>query len=266
VKNWKDNCLKCDFLDIYPAIQFDNTKALRRYKERWIKKSNITFVTPSYWLSNRLTEAYPFIHDVHVIQNGIDTSIFIKQDQRTSREKFNLPIDKFLVLFIAEFATNNPFKGGETIRELIRLNSNNNILFVTIGGGTGQESSSFIELPYIKNELDLVLLYSACDLMLYPTNADNHPLVVMEAMSCKLPVLAPQIAGIPEIITDEKDGWLVNAYSKPEKYLSVLHQIYELRHSNEQFFLSFGENSRKKIEKKFTLTQMIKKYDDLYSL
>ena len=217
-------------------------------------------------MSNRLTEAYPFIQNVHVIQNGIDTSIFMKQDQRTSRENFNLPIDKFLVLFIAEFATNNPFKGGETIRELIRLNSNNNILFVTIGGGTGQESSRFIELPYIKNELDLVLLYSACDIMLYPTNADNHPLVVMEAMSCKLPVLAPQIAGIPEIITDEKDGWLVNAYSKPEKYLSVLHQIYELRHSNEQLFLSFGENSRKKIKKKFTLTQMIKKYDYLYSL
>jgi glycosyltransferase involved in cell wall biosynthesis len=265
-EKWKDNCLKCDFLDIYPAIQFDNTKALRRYKERWIKKSNITFVTPSYWLSNRLKEAYPFIQDIHVIQNGIDISLFIKQDQKESRKKFNLPYDKFIVLFVAEYSTNNPFKGGETIRELIKLNSNHAILFVTVGGKTTEEDSNFIEIPYIKNEEDLASLYSACDLMLYPTNADNHPLVVMESMSCELPVLAPEIGGIPEIISPNIDGWLVDAYSKPAVYLEMLTKIYDLKLKDEAAFCKFGNNARNKIELNFTQEQMFKKYEDLYSI
>jgi glycosyltransferase involved in cell wall biosynthesis len=252
-------------LSVYPAIQKDNARELRKYKERWIKKSKITFVTPSFWLSNRLKEAYPFIEHVQVIPNGIDTSLFTKRDKFEGCIQFNLPTDKFLVLFIAEYATENPFKGGETIRELIKLNTNTNILFVTIGGGTQVGDSNFIELPYIKNENDLVSLYSACDLMLYPTKADNHPLVVMEAMSCKLPVLAPKIGGVSEIITDRKDGWLVEAYSKPEVYLRVLNEIYDLKHSNDDSFFSFGENSREKIETKFPQEQMLNMYEDLYS-
>ena len=265
-EKWKDNCMKCAFLDVYPAIQFDNTKALRRYKERWIKKSNITFVTPSYWLSNRLKEVYPFVKDIHVIQNGIDISLFIKQDQKESRKKFNLPYDKFIVLFVAEYSTNNPFKGGETIRELIKLNSNNSILFVTVGGKTTEVNSNFIEIPYLKNEEDLAALYSACDLMLYPTNADNHPLVVMESMSCKLPVLAPEIGGIPEIISPNIDGWLVDSYSKPAIYLEMLTKIYDLKLKDEAAFCKFGINARNKIELNFTQEQMFKKYEDLYSI
>lgn len=262
---WKNGCTTCKFLNVYPAIQKDNAKDLKKFKERWIKKANITFVTPSQWLSERLKDVYPFLNEVKVIPNGIDTILFNQLDKNESRKEFNLPMDKFLVLFIAEYATDNPFKGGETIRELIRLNSDPNIMFITIGGESTNPNNSFLELPYIKEEKELVTLYSACDLMLYPTNADNHPLVVMEAMSCKLPVLAPKIGGIPEIITHEKDGWLVEAYSKPEVYLQALNEIYQLKETQEDSFYLFGENSRKKIETKFSEVQMLQMYEDLYS-
>lgn len=262
---WKTNCSICEYLSIYPAIKQDNAKDLKKFKERWIKKSSITFVTPSYWLANRLRKTYSFVKDVHVIPNGINTSLFKKYDLLDSRRKFHLPTDKFLVLFIAEYSTNNPFKGGETVRELIKLNSNNDILFVTVGGDTNLANSNFIEIPYIKNEEDLASLYSACDLMLYPTNADNHPLVVMESMSCKLPVLAPKIGGVSEIISQNKDGWLVDAYSKPAVYLEMLSMIYDLKQNDELTFCNFGINARKKIELKFTQEQMFKKYEDLYS-
>jgi protein O-GlcNAc transferase len=264
-ENWKTSCSVCNFLNVYPAIQNDNAGDLKRFKERWIKKSKITFVTPSLWLSKRLKEAYPFIKNVQIIHNGIDINLFSPCSKVKSRIEFNLPRDKFLVLFIAEYATENPFKGGETIRELITLNTNKDILFVTIGGGMSGDDSNFIQLPYIKNEKELASLYSACDLMLYPTNADNHPLVVMEAMACKLPVLAPKIGGIPEIITNGKDGWLVDAYSKSEVYLKILIGIYELKRDHYQAFYAFGEESRKKIEIHFTLEQMLVKYEDLYS-
>lgn len=264
-KNWKSNCSQCNFLSIYPAIKEDNAGDLKRFKKRWIKKSKITFVTPSYWLSQRLKITYPFLKEVHVIPNGIDLALFYQTNKLESRLKFDLPTNKFLVLFIAEYATDNPFKGGETIRELIQLSTNKDIIFVTIGGKTQEKKSNFIELPYIKNEYDLVSLYSACDVMLYPTNADNHPLVIMEAMACKLPVIAPKIGGIPEIISDGEDGWLLDAYSAAEVYLKMLNDIYTYKQNEYNSFISFGEKSRIKIEKKFTLEQMLLKYEALYS-
>ena len=262
---WKSGCSTCEFLSVYPAIQKDNARELKRFKERWIKKSNIVFVTPSYWLSKRVKEVYPFIEEVQVIPNGIDTILFKQRNKKESRSTFNLPPEKFLVLFIAEYATDNPFKGGETIRELIRLNTNENIVFVTIGGKSQVESLNLIEIPYIKNENDLALLYSACDIMLYPTNADNHPLVVLEAMSCMLPVLAPKIGGIPEIISEGKDGWLVEAYAKPQVYLETLNEIFGLRQANNDSFFDFGEHAREKIETTFSQDQMFNMYKDLYS-
>lgn len=264
-EGWKEGCSSCQFLSVYPAIQKDNAKDLKKFKERWIKQSNITFVTPSYWLSKRLKEVYPFVDNIQVIPNGIDTSIFKPLDKNESRGKFNLPEDKFLVLFIAEYATNNPFKGGETIRELIRLNTNPSITFITIGGESQEADATFMELPYIKEEKELVTLYSACDLMLYPTNADNHPLVVMEAMACQLPVLAPKIGGIPEIIDTNENGWLVEEYSNSEVYLNRLYEIYQLKQTDQTFFHSFGLNARNKIHTDFNKEQMVFNYDQLYA-
>lgn len=264
-EGWKEGCSSCKFLSVYPAIQKDNAKHLKKFKERWINQSTITFVTPSYWLSKRLKEVYPFVDNIQVIPNGIDTSIFKPLDKNESRRKFNLPEDKFLVLFIAEYATNNPFKGGETIRELIRLNTNPSITFITIGGESQEADATFMELPYIKEEKELVTLYSACDLMLYPTNADNHPLVVMEAMACQLPVLAPKIGGIPEIIDTDENGWLVEEYSNSEVYLNRLHEIYQLKQTDQTFFHSFGLNARNKIHADFNKEQMVSNYDQLYA-
>jgi glycosyltransferase involved in cell wall biosynthesis len=261
---WKNNCLKCDFLEIYPSIKDDNAGELLKFKKRWIKNSNLTFVTPSKWLSDRLKVAYPFLQNIHVIPNGIDLNIFDSKKRSKDRSQFNLPENKFLVLFIAEYSTNNPFKGGEYIRKLIDLNTNFEVIFVTIGGNKSTIESKFIEIPYINDEIKLADLYSICDLMLYPTNADNHPLVVMEAMACKLPVLAPKIGGVSEIISNEVDGWLVESYVDISVYQSKLNEIYDLKLNNNSFFQDIRNNARRKIEQNFSLEKMLSDYKKLY--
>lgn len=47
--------------------------------------------------------------------------------------------------------------------------------------------------------------------MVLPSFAEGLPVVIMEAMSLKRPVISTYIAGIPELVESEKSGWLVPA-------------------------------------------------------
>jgi glycosyltransferase involved in cell wall biosynthesis len=51
--------------------------------------------------------------------------------------------------------------------------------------------------------------YSAADIMAFPTYNDSYPLVVLEAMSHGLPVLATYEGAIPEMLQDNVTGFLV---------------------------------------------------------
>ena len=259
---WKIGCGNCPSLDVYPSLKNDNTKALLSWKKKWVNQLNPIIVSPSQWLADRVKMSYPSLTDVRVINNGIDIDIFVPSDKVALRAELKLPQDKFLVLFVAEFSTDNPFKGGEIVREIIGRNNTEAMCFITIGSEKNSVSSNHIEFPYISKDEELAKLYAACDVLFYPTNADNFPLVVLEAMSCGLPVIASAIAGIPEIIQDEVNGFLVEGYAEVTNYEEKLNHVFGLRTTKELIEISL--NARKTVEEKFSLKSMLQQYHTLY--
>jgi colanic acid/amylovoran biosynthesis glycosyltransferase len=47
--------------------------------------------------------------------------------------------------------------------------------------------------------------------MILPSFAEGLPVVIMEAMAMKRPVLSTYVAGIPELVFNEQTGWLFPA-------------------------------------------------------
>ncbi len=260
--NWTNGCGDCPHLETYPAIKTDSTQALLAYKKRWLKKINPLIVCPSHWLSNRVKIAFPFLKQIHVIPNGVDTDLYIPTDDKKKlRAKLNLPIDAFLILFAAELSTSNPFKGGNILNEIVVDGFQDSTFVVTIGGKTKKQSDHHLPYGYINNELEMSNLFAASDLMIYPTQADNLPLVVLEAMSCGLPVVASKVGGIPEIIDDEINGFLIDNYHHKIDFQDV---ILKYKSYSEEEKTKISSNARLTIEKYFSKTEMINLYDELY--
>lgn len=90
------------------------------------------------------------------------------------------------------------------------------------------------------------VLMRRSDLFVFPTLADTLPLVVFEAMSHGLPVLASSVGGIPHQI-DDACGLLV-----PPGDVKALTAAVAALAANPQRLVQMGENARVRVRKSFT--------------
>ncbi|MFH1868840.1 MAG: glycosyltransferase [Candidatus Omnitrophota bacterium] len=118
--------------------------------------------------------------------------------------------------------------GGPLEEELKRysaeLNLNKNVSFL---GWLANE-----KLPEIYNLSDIVVVPSVFD---GKGETEGMPVVVLEAMAMSRPVLASRISGIPDIVKDDYNGWLVDpgdAVQLKDKIAKVLNtDLREYRES-----------------------------------
>jgi glycosyltransferase involved in cell wall biosynthesis len=105
---------------------------------------------------------------------------------------------------------------------------------------------------------DMDSFYRGLNLYLNTSVHEGIPMTILEAMACGLPVIAPQVGGIREIIEDGVEGFLVsNRDPKAFAEKCLLLQDAELRQR-------MGQAARAKVERGFSAEHMARKYFQLY--
>jgi glycosyltransferase involved in cell wall biosynthesis len=105
---------------------------------------------------------------------------------------------------------------------------------------------------------DMDAFYRGLDLYLNTSVHEGIPMTILEAMARGLPVIAPQVGGIGEIIEDGVEGFLVsNRDPKAFAEKCLLLQDVELRQR-------MGQAARAKVERDFSAEHMARKYYQLY--
>lgn len=100
-----------------------------------------------------------------------------------------------------------------------------------------------ILFPGFAHREELAEFYALADALIFPTHSDPWGLVVNEAMSCSLPVVATSVAGCTEDLV--RDGW--NGFVIPPRDFSLLADAMERLAVDSALRVEMGARSRPKI-------------------
>jgi glycosyltransferase involved in cell wall biosynthesis len=109
-------------------------------------------------------------------------------------------------------------------------------------------------------EEEALLQIASSDILVLASFMEGLPIVLMEAMALGLPVIAPRLAGIPELVTDERDGLLF----RPSDWDDLAEKMTRLL-TDPILRAGLGQAGRAKIEAEFDICRAIKPLVALFS-
>lgn len=157
---------------------------------------------------------------IFVIPNGADTSRFKPIPQNEVREKLNLQVNRKIILFIGRL---HPIKGPnfliDAISQIVNEKKQKELLLILIGSGSMETrlKEQVTSLNISHNVLfaggithkEIPCWINASDVVCVPSQSEGFPAVSVEALACGKPVIASNVGGLPEIITNNDLGYLV---------------------------------------------------------
>ncbi len=217
---------------------------------------NLTLCPPSYWLgdeASRVLAANGLDLPIRVITNGVDSAVFAPIDRVDARKEFGVRHDKPVIVFGAASGNSDPRKGYDLLeRALTELATNiktDEISIVTFGGnqfGRLPDEFNAHNLGAIHDRKQLSKIYALSDLCVVASREENLSLTVLEAMSCGTAVVAFDIGGMPDMIENGSNGFLIPPFDTSRLASVLLNCVTNPRQIEEM-----GTLARKTIVERF---------------
>ena len=259
---YKNKCGKCPILK--SAQENDLSRSIwTRKKKVFDKLDNLTIVGLSKWIAN-CTKESSLLKNKKIINlpNPIDTDIFKPFNKIEARKLWNLPKDKRIVLFGAMNATGDPLKGFKELSESLHKISKRDIELVVFGSSEPKESQNFgfrtHYLGTLHDDVSLVTLYSAADVVIVPSLQENLSNVIMESLACGTPVVAFNIGGNSDMIENKINGYLAKPFDTNDLAYGIEWIL------NTPNYDELRRSARKKVVQEFDSRIVVKKYIELY--
>ncbi len=222
---------------------------LYNFTYRFVFKNSKVILLSEYLYSD--VEAFVRQEDVVICPNGIPEATYADSEKNAIR-----PIE---ILFLSNLIK---AKGVFDLLDACRIMHQKSMDFRCIFvGGEGDISKEKFEQKVIDNELEEVVSYvgrkigkekhallAQADIFAFPTCNDCFPLVLLEAMQFKLPIVTTNEGGIGSIVCNGESGYIV-PQGNPESLVSKLESLIE----NENLRNEMGIAGHEKYLKEFTL-------------
>lgn len=261
-EKWNDGCGSCPRLLEYPELFFDTTHFLWLRKKKIYDKirDRMVLVVPSLWLK-KLAERSVLTRDFRceVIPTAVDTEVFKPHMRRQAREKLGIAAEEKVAMF-SSFKLNDKRKGPDTLVELLEIyKKNTNTPLTLLLLGQGRLNAKFpagiriLSTGLIGQDNELAQFYSACDVFLSLSKADNLPNTIIEASACGVPVIALNSGGCREAIEEGGTGYIV---PNAEQAAKALIKIF----GNNVLQQELSNNGRVFAEKRFSMRQQVESF------
>jgi len=246
-------------------------KGLYRFFD-WVSERYVDrFIVVSDVLRETLLNSYRIPPDKVVkIYNGIELSDYHPdysgESFKNVRKEYNIEEEICLIGAVGRMVWQKGFKYLiESIPEIIETLPQSKILIVGDGPLRAEMEALSERLKIGKNvsftgfRSDIKEILSALDLLVIPSLSEGFPMVTLEAMAMAKPIIATNIDGITEQITDGIDGILV-----PPKDPSALAKAVVRVLDDKELARSMGLSARKKVEQEFSVEKMVTETEKVY--
>ena len=201
---------------------------------------------------------------ITVVQNGIDVDRFsagVPSLRDLGRYK-----GKSVVGYVGRLVE------GKGLDVLIRaakglIQRITNVEFIFVGEGPKRESLQSLaaqlglcdHISFIGPRFDLPDVYASFDIFVLPSLREGMPLVVLEAMAARKPVVATRVGAIPIVVKDEQTGLLVHPGDADELQRAI-HRFL----SGPDMCHQFGERGHELVKRQFSSQRMATRYLTVY--
>jgi glycosyltransferase involved in cell wall biosynthesis len=215
---------------------------LLRPVERFVYSRFCSIIAVSGNVRSALVQWQPQLEPkVVTIPNGV----VVPRDIRRAPAAFNGRPLRFIVV-----GRLVPAKGLDLLLDALSMISERDFAVQVVGDGSQRmELERLAELYGLGNKVeflgirsDVQQLMQQSDCLLVPSRWEGLPMVILEAMACGLPVIATPVGGIPEVIEDGVNGYLV-----PAESVELLAQRLEEVIDNPHILRALGKRARKKV-------------------
>ncbi|HYC83380.1 MAG TPA: glycosyltransferase, partial [Candidatus Paceibacterota bacterium] len=205
------------------------------------------------------------------IYNGIGPVSFLTRDEaRPGLCKKNPSLTEHQSnIWIGSVAELHPNKGLDILIEAVHDIAITHAGFSVVLIGDGEEFNALEKIIRERNLSSVVHLLGrvdnardylkAFDIFALPSRKEGFPYALLEAGAAGLPVVTTKVGGIPEIITDQETGILIEPKNKEalaEALLSLL--------TDSKLRDKLGSGLQQKVQREFALETMISQTRQLY--
>ena len=161
---------------------------------------------------------------VQVVPNAVDPEHFRVPEEKVDhvRQELGIKEEDKVVLYAGRM---QPAKGPDILLEALSYlpARDTSIRVLMAGNGPLEDTlrkqaanpSLDVKVTFLGLRTDLPVLLNLADLVVLPSRWEGLPMILLEAMAARKPVIATNVGGIPEVIEHGVSGWLVPAEDPP---------------------------------------------------
>ena len=226
------------------------------------KQKEIQFVFPSKWLRDSAVQSLSFGREPEVIPNGFAAEEYKFRDRVNARRELGLQEKQRIVVVGAHFL-GEPRKGVSFALSALRAISDLNPLVILVGIPLLDLENRiaglrFWQTGFVRDKERLGLLLAAADLFLFSSLEENLPIMIQEAMAARTPVVGFAAGGVPEMVEDQRNGWLC----VPGDHNGLARKLRDA-FSRKDLRL-FGLAAQESVREKFGIESFVERHLDMY--
>jgi len=241
-----------------------------RLLERWLARRTTALVAVSPEVRDDLVSlGVAPSEKFTVVRLGIELDQRVRDDDAVrseTRRVLGIPDDRFVVGWIGRMTA---VKRIDDVLQAVRLLRDRGVdaLLCLVGDGPDRDGAEqrAHDLGIVRDTLfvgyqdDVAPYYSAFDALILPSANEGTPVSAIESLAAGRPVVATRVGGVPDVVRDRVDGFLV----EPGDVEAMADRLAELA-ADPALRHRLGEAGRASVHERYSVERLLDDTDRLY--